>query len=816
MRRSFHEDKVDRSVSRERSITQPQPADRHQNHRTQQTNDGHKTILNQVMSKAPSSRGRSPTPPSIRLSVPGSSGGSSTHKNDATTTSAPAAASSTPTTSQTEDTTAVAAAAPPPPTAASTLDLPPSSKRRRVFQPNDADIMAPHLTDAGDVTIFHQQSCFNFVYEQPRHHSRSPPPPPQQQLQQQPQYSIEGQWHCQAQTTLYLVAPAEEESSTTATTREGSLTSRIQLALHLRGTCRVRDVRVEYMTDTCTLQSVPTDDTHVLHGDPLQHVLVKSPESYTEKEILLAVASNTAGMYKFDADAQSSRGAAGMTTALRAASIASNMGELRITITSPTTTTLPPPGPECEQAWMDDILQQQQQQSTSGNALRVLRAQLVDRPHRAARLQRLGKLLSEHRTLKVSIRYDILLSLGSHLGGIHALASHPNSPHVYTTSGTYGDHEGPRCWLPCLDSASTKHRASHEMSILVTAPYRLGISCVGMGQDFGCQQAYLHETIATCDSTRAIDTIIRELGTEQVNLIRSVARRGNMESHHRIPPDGMVTSVDDILVTSLWCSNSWTPIPARSLGFAIGPFKIVEDPEYFGPASLLVEDDDEQDELTEEERLLNFLENARSNGEGIRQAYFATLLERKFLHQKASTVLMPGVTFRLNPLTGAQKATVRELDNLVVYCTVGVPHRALSLMRDVLALPTYRTASYTQVWIPNAVHGGCSSGALHDCPEVLNNPFLGGAIMDSRLMPPPGCRLPFYQGGRALQFLQARNAIRGWIVATLPLGGRDDVGMGYLLALVESFIVSLYERGHGAQGEGKLSSFCTVSLLPQT
>jgi hypothetical protein len=126
-------------------------------------------------------------------------------------------------------------------------------------------------------------------------------------------------------------------------------------------------------------------------------------------------------------------------------------------------------------------------------------------------------------------------------------------------------------------------------------------------------------------------------------------------------------------------------------------------------------------------------------------------------------------------------------------------------MRDVLALPVYRTTAYTQIWIPHAVHGGNTSGALADCPEVQLNVFLGGAILDSRLLPPvPASRLPYYQGGggRALQFQQARCAVRGWITAALPLGGHDDVGNGYLLTLVESLITSLYERGHGGWGEG--------------
>ena len=151
-----------------------------------------------------------------------------------------------------------------------------------------------------------------------------------------------------------------------------------------------------------------------------------------------------------------------------------------------------------------------------------------------------------------------------------------------------------------------------------------------------------------------------------------------------------------------------------------------------------------------------------------------------------------------------------------------MPHRALSLMRDILALPTFRTASFTQVWIPGAVHGGATSGALHCCPEALVNPFLGGSIMDARLLPPVGHRLPFHQGGRVLQFLQARCAVRGWIIAALPLGGQDDVGEGYLHTLIENLIMSLYERAHGAHGEGwyllsrvqiQSSCFCVLLIL---
>lgn len=150
-----------------------------------------------------------------------------------------------------------------------------------------------------------------------------------------------------------------------------------------------------------------------------------------------------------------------------------------------------------------------------------------------------------------------------------------------------------------------------------------------------------------------------------------------------------------------------------------------------------------------------------------------------------------------------QKEIIAGLDQSIILATAGVTHRALLFMKEVLALPVFRTVAYNQVWIPNAVHGGSTSGSLNNCPEVSINPFLGGAIMDARLLPPVGHRLPFYHGGRVLQFLQARCAVRGWIISAIPLGGQDDVGQGYIHTLFESLIMSLYERGHAAHGEGR-------------
>jgi hypothetical protein len=79
----------------------------------------------------------------------------------------------------------------------------------------------------------------------------------------------------------------------------------------------------------------------------------------------------------------------------------------------------------------------------------------------------------------------------------------------------------------------------------------------------------------------------------------------------------------------VWCSHVWTPVAIRSLGFAIGPFKIVEDPEYFGTNMINPNLDEDDDDIPEEEsataefsfqnRKDSFVETSHRNGEGIRQ-----------------------------------------------------------------------------------------------------------------------------------------------------------------------------------------------------
>ena len=507
-----------------------------------------------------------------------------------------------------------------------------------------------------------------------------------------------------------------------------------------------------------------------------------------------------------------------MTNALRAASIASNMGELRV---SAVYQHLPKEQQDSKElmetvkdCWKQDLLR-----PVTGLgglcAERLIEDQLNPRlgERKSTRVELLARKLAgleatkyqNRRAMKITIHYKLCLGRHVHFGGIHAVTS-KQTPHVYTTSGVYGDHEGPRCWIPTLDSASTRHRASHEITIQVTAPMAEGISVVGFGEDYGVLENYLHsDPVEMRKAGEPDDTISQELGKDHWEFIQKIRAAGEVVidpgAPHLIPPESStssqrVTPIDAICVTSVWASCSWAPIPSRALGFAIGPFRVLEDPEYFQAVA-----EDESNGLGLESR--QALEAARENGEGIRQVYVAPLFARKHIHSEANTMLLPDTSIELTPLYKRQRELLQGLDQCVITATVGVPHRALSLMRDILAFPAFRTVSYTQIWIPNAVHGGSTSGALHCCPDVLVNPFLGGAIMDSRLLPPVGHRLPYHYGGRVLQFLQARCAIRGWIIAAVPLGGRDDVGFGYIHSLFESFIISLYERGHGAFGEGK-------------
>lgn len=517
--------------------------------------------------------------------------------------------------------------------------------------------------------------------------------------------------------------------------------------------------------------------------------------------------------------------------------------------------------------------------------------------------------------LKVIVRFvlpSLPPGLCHHAGGIHFVAPAVGttngldsngpaaaaiSPHVYTTVGTHGDHEGPRSWLPTLDSASSKHRASHELTVKITAQDEEGLWSAGFGEDFGCGEGVGHcvfpprlslDTAAAVASgevnvvnapaalhqsigQRVREALSKALGTRHVDFCikffhglpssGSLSTLDRSNAPHIIPPDvNEEPHHSRRLVTSVWTTASWSPIPTRSLGFASGPFRALYDPEYYTHDE---DDDDEEEEKDVEVKKRSAAGHRDGDGgdvtaaslsggrsapptveelamvraEGIRQLYLAIKSERKDIYFSAPEVAGLAELFdeglgpdsdlggvggvlsafasyhlhcqrrsRMPSHTPTRPALLQQrldIETAIIRSTSGVPNRALSLTRDVLALPSYRSSSHTQIWIPGAVNGGTTSGSLNDCPETGGcNPFLGGAVFDSALLPPPGHRLPFHCGGRALQLAQARAAIRGWIVAALPLGSQDDIGQGYLHCLVESVLVGLYEKGHGAWGEG--------------
>jgi hypothetical protein len=678
-----------------------------------------------------------------------------------------------------------AAALPPvaPAAAPANSSAPPSTKKRKV-----EEAPLPNTALASNLQVLHQTTELSLLY-----------------LRYFPQVSS---WHAQGRTTLYVINDVPGN-----------------FAMHLRGSCNVLDVTVETLQQTTsTTEAVPMEvdgaaapppnvslmsiPVSYQHNDPLAHVLVKP------------VQAGDTGSY-YDADSQWIRGAAGMTLGLRASSIASNMGELRISPKQTSTSEQNVSNEDAMSFWMSDL---HASTGKDGGAAEELTSKLHERSTRAreARIKLIAQRLAEAsstqkdskqdaakvQVLKVTIAYEVVLDRMPHLGGIHSLCG--QSPHVYTTTGVLGDHEGPRSWIPCLDSASSKHRASHEILIKATAPMRDGLSVVGCGQDFGISKSYLHDLVVPASAAEQLGTFHVKMLNDTVTKTMSDTAQESEEGSapHVIPPDP--SSVDSILATTIWASQLWTPSPIRSLGFAVGPFKVLEDPDYFSEENDDEDDDEDDAENTNETDQNAFVEAARENGEGIRQVYFAPLYERKYIHLSADMSLLHQTTLELPSLGTHFVEMSRDLDQAVLASTEGVPLRALSLFRDIMALPTYRTSSYTQIWIPDAVHGGSTSGALHCCPEVLVNPFVGGSIMDARLLSPVGDRLPYYNGGRVLQMVQARCVVRGWITTALPLGEGDDVGFGYLLSLIESFLMSIYERGHGAFGEGRSHSLVTL------
>lgn len=440
------------------------------------------------------------------------------------------------------------------------------TKKRRFVPPPS---MQDNKAEASNLCVFHQKSHLSFFL-----HSPTP--------------SVEPEWYAQGQTTLYLADTSDDPEP-------------IQLALHLRGSCQVTNLQVEGVSEINYAALVPFQASHS-HMDPLQKVLLKPATSYTMDDVI----SKTK---RHEADSQSSRGAAGMTNGIRAASIASNLGELRISTSCKPLPKERKPLDEHKliECWKRDLALPY----TDGTAATRLKEQLAPReePRKQARIDLVSKAMGKLRSaLKVTIHYKILLGGNlRHFGGIHALTSN-HTPHIYTTSGVFGDHEGPRSWIPTVDSASTMHRASHDITIEVTAPMRTGLSVVGFGEDYGVTETFLHPASKTDANLQ------KELGYHHVRMVHQVVTaQTSKTSPHLIPPDfsGNILPIDSLFATTIWTSGTWLPIPSRALGFAVGPFRILEDPEFF---NLLAEDTSE-----EAKELRTEMGEARQNGEGIRQ-----------------------------------------------------------------------------------------------------------------------------------------------------------------------------------------------------
>lgn len=610
---------------------------------------------------------------------------------------------------------------------------------------------------------------------------------------------------------------------------------------------------------------------------PLDYLPLSSPKSNTiGSSNSIGSGSNTLGSMqnkrvnrRYEADTHCLRGGSGMMEGMRCASIASYHGEMRVKFICPSVKV--GTSKESKQLWKNDLMaigtdedsikQMSQEGELVQNLVKVCNERGGNR--RLNRIELISdRMTSDYSTgpsakkgnseasstdlgnstvdatmaFKITIQFqmDNVDDEAAHFGGIHfhspkdAVEGHgvSRTPHVYTTSGIFGDHQGPRSWIPTIDSISSNHRASHDLTVKVTADAREGLWVAGCGEHFGISKTVLHHvpvfdetkanvnvvsSSAVAETNKTMEKVIfKTLGKSSVDLIRRTFKASSkIETNqvHVIPQErseSMICETDVCLATNIWTTSIWNPCPSRSLGFAIGPFNICYDPEYF---SKDIDEDDEEDEDVEkddeDDDFPTIQETAEKCGEGIRQLYFAMRHERCQIHSNAKVI---GLDNRIDYSTPSARPPdsqdKRKLLMSVVGSTAGVPNRALSLMRDILSLPSYRTASYTQIFIPNAIDGGSTCGSLHSCPEISCNSFLGGAILDATLLPPPGYRLPFHAGGRALQFLQARCAVRGWITAALPLGGSDEIGHSYIPSLFEHFIMSLYERAHGGAGEG--------------
>ena len=520
-------------------------------------------------------------------------------------------------------------------------------------------------------------------------------------------YNHHHTWHICGDTSLYVLVPQD------ANIRKDS-TVVVTLGLHARSSLQIQTVQIGRMT-------TPTSTTNNNNNNPSSFHMTYTPATFTHLDPFTTTTTTITTQ----------------PSQLRAASsLSHSMGELQISFpfnnTSSNTLAL-------QEAWNEFL------RETRGGT----------------------QVEGCMECLEIQIQYQMTLNNGesspyqNHYGGIHCTTTTTNSTNtnttttttasvLYTTAGVWGDHEGVRTWLPTLDASS--HRMTHRITTCsLTAPTQFGMSILTCPSDDDDDDKHptttttivhtdhlLHNHSPTTSSPQFPSHVLQFIHQHTTTTQQS-------PSHCIIVPSSFTTCIHSSVVLKY-------PIPSRSLGWAMGPFRIIQDHK-------------------------------------IRQAYVAPPWLRPFLHTLNQNDDDTQHNHINNLLSHEQSQELHKLDQWIQMSTRGVVHCAYSLMRDVLALPTYRTHSYTQIWIPN-----------HATTTNHRNPFLGGAILDASLLPPIHCRWPFYQGGKNLQNAQARNVFAGWIGAALPIG--DEVGAGYLHALVEALIFSLYERGHGAFGEG--------------
>ena len=323
--------------------------------------------------------------------------------------------------------------------------------------------------------------------------------------------------------------------------------------------------------------------------------------------------------------------------------------------------------------------------------------------------------------MKIVVRFSLdgLPAARRHRGGLHLLAPraaalcgpaerrHPAlaTPHVYTVSATHGDHQGVRSWLPTLDSASPRHRATHELSVVVTAAWGEGLWPCGCGEDFGGNARAGHPLLGRErradafggappprgeeEGAAAGDGDPRRRGAEEAERVWAAAdarvegalgrgharfagdffystgdRASRRDARHGGGEEPPPPAADDeallsvqlpalallhrapAYVTALFSSFVHTPCPSRSLGFVVGPFAPpLYDPEYFrADGDDEAPDGDARGEGGEggEGGNPGLRETARRSGEGIRQLYFAPAVDRPWIHRAVTDGLIFG------------------------------------------------------------------------------------------------------------------------------------------------------------------------------